>query len=385
MTGTPYARYEVRTPHITNFRKHQLQPAHLRAVAGAAPDYLPCTQDFLEVLDLLRRGTFRLRNVKRSYKIAYCLYQAIKSKEIQEMKQASVVCLFRDERRTRVAVSARLVSADLSSVDVNIGVKRRESGTGAMAITQTTEELLKTACTMYDVPGRELGIRTRPEVDGDLFRHMREAIQAICVDSAADELLSCEMMRSAQLMGSEEKLTPNLLMVMRDKAHASRRLTSKPWSCDDYLRETMAKICRGSGSAARIIANSLDINNAFKAYAQEARALKNVCSQLRAAPHRFDSYAKPMGRTCVYLKPMVQTMIANAARSDLSGKAAKAWLEFLDEERCVQAAMLADAADESLLLTRIFDSEHVDTATVHREITHYLRKIKSLFGPDAKK
>ena len=118
----------------------------------------------------------------------------------------------------------------------------------------------------------------------------------------------------------------------------------------------------------------------FKKFAGAANALKTVVHQLRAAPHRFDSYTKPLGRTCIYIKPLIQTMLHNSKRTDDSGKVSKEWLQWIDEERCIQAAMLADAADESLVLTRLMDSEDVDPAALHRELQHYIKVIEALFG-----
>ena len=92
-----------------------------------------------------------------------------------------------------------------------------------------------------------------PKFDHTLLADLRRKVRAICVDSATDEILSCEMMRSATLMGSGDALTPNLAMLLRDKAHASKRITSRPWTADPYLSETMHMFCRGRPSAMRMV------------------------------------------------------------------------------------------------------------------------------------
>ena len=48
-------------------------------------------------------------------------------------------------------------------------------------------------------------------------------IEAITVDSAADELLSGELMRGQCQLAQATTLTPNLRLVLRDVTHASRR------------------------------------------------------------------------------------------------------------------------------------------------------------------
>ena len=77
-------------------------------------------------------------------------------------------------------------------------------------------------------------------------------------------------------------------------------------------------------------------------------------------------------------------MLHNSKRSDDSGKRSKEWLQWIDEERCIQAAMLADAADESLMLSRLMDAEAVDPAVLTRELHHYRQVIDALYGPEAK-
>ena len=77
-------------------------------------------------------------------------------------------------------------------------------------------------------------------------------------------------------------------------------------------------------------------------------------------------------------------MLYNSKRSDDSGKRSNEWLQWIDEERCIQAAMLADAADESLMLSRLMDAEAVDPAVLTRELHHYRQVIDALYGPEAK-
>ena len=65
-------------------------------------------------------------------------------------------------------------------------------------------------------------------------------------------------------------------------------------------------------------------------------------------------------------------------RKDSAGQKAKAWVENLDEEKAL-AAMMADAADSPLQLTRKMDSEEVDPATMSNDIALCLQEIQALF------
>ena len=54
---------------------------------------------------------------------------------------------------------------------------------------------------------------------------MRHRCHVVCVDAAGDEMLASELMRLpvSDVFG---QLTPNLQCVIRDKAHASRRIVA---------------------------------------------------------------------------------------------------------------------------------------------------------------
>ena len=76
-----------------------------------------------------------------------------------------------------------------------------------------------------------------------MLEEVKSKITTLTVDSAGDELLSGEIMRTAALTPDHKVLCPNLHNVIRDKAHSSRRLTSRPWSADDRLQEVMSYFC----------------------------------------------------------------------------------------------------------------------------------------------
>ena len=55
-------------------------------------------------------------------------------------------------------------------------------------------------------------------------------------------------------------------------------------------------------------------------------------------------------------------------------------LRWLDSEKCLQLAMMADASDQAMALTRLLDSENVDPAILHREVYSFNATISTLFG-----
>ena len=52
--------------------------------------------------------------------------------------------------------------------------------------------------------------------------------------------------------------TPNMSFIVRDKAHGSRRILSRPWACDDYLNTVASSLIKDPSSIAQLIQHSED-------------------------------------------------------------------------------------------------------------------------------
>ena len=66
-------------------------------------------------------------------------------------------------------------------------------------------------------------------------------------------------------------------------------------------------------------------------------------------------------------------------RCDDTSRDAKFFLNYVTDEICTQAAMLADAADEGMHFTRQVDSEITDPAELAYRVQMYLSKMEHLF------
>ena len=81
------------------------------------------------------------------------------------------------------------------------------------------------------------------------------------------------------------------------------------------------------------------------------------------APHRFDSSARPLATVCLNNESLNMTAVKVRVErgNNQVGKHALEHLEYVSDnsgvEVMVQAGMLADAADEGLLQTRLNDNE----------------------------
>jgi len=209
-----------------------------------------------------------------------------------------------------------------------------------------------------------------------LYRRLRQSVTTITVDSAADQVVSSELMRAALTPG-QKLLTPNLRFVVRDKTHSSRRITSRPWAADEALKSTLNLLGHGPGSIAKLLQHSPEIQRIFRDFAETSDSQVNhVVRNFRAAAHRFESHAKPLGRTLLHLHACIRTALHLVqTRTDKASTKAKNWLLALTEEHCLQAAMMAS----SLQLTRLMDHEDTDPANLGTELRLYLNTIRGLF------
>ncbi len=180
----------------------------------------PC-HAFMTVLDSAVRGIAPsvqgIAGVGRGGKVRrmeYCLAEARRVHIRAQLRKACSISLQRDARQARLAVHFTAVDPALNTYRGLLGVQRN-FGTTAWDITKATAAIFRRAAVICR------GTKCA-KLDKALLRHMKATVHMICVDSANDELLSAEIMRQPirEAMGV---LTPNLRVVLRDAAHASRR------------------------------------------------------------------------------------------------------------------------------------------------------------------
>lgn len=366
----------------SHFAKHNASASHKFAAGNW--EKVPAEGVFADAMAQNASRAFSLSS-KLNKKLLYCLREAMRALDQEAFANAYAMTLLRDERKGRIAIRFRACGLDLQVTSGSLG-QERDAGTGALNLVKATARIMQRACTRFQpAPGVDFSATPKVQtfVKKDAFRALRHAVVAIVVDSAGDEMLASEMMRSDRLAASAVALTPNLLHVVRDKAHASRRLLSRPWAADPVLKELCTRTIRGRASIARMVQCSGETRRLFMNFVKTSRMkmLHNTLRNFRAAGHRFESFQKPLGRTCIHLHNVIRTALhlANHRPHHEYGRNAKAWLQWITTERCVLLAMMADASDECLALTRIMDNETVDPASVRREIQTWASKINALF------
>ena len=135
----------------------------------------------------------------------------------------------------------------------------------------------------------------------------------------------------------------------------------------------------------RIITYSPAINLWHQEFQGESDKVVATQKDVGFAPHRFDSSARPLAKVCLTFESLNMTAVKVRVErgSDAVGKHAVEHLEYVSDdsgvEVMVQAGMLADAADEGLLLTRLNDEEGADIAGLMPVVKNYVTRMKARF------
>ena len=175
-----------------------------------------------------------------------------------------------------------------------------------------------------------------------------------------------------------------------DVAHATRRLTQRPWQADTFIKDVVGMFVTNRQcdrtktplSIIRLIQNSQEFRDLMKTNIDKLGKQQvghRVCN-FQFAAHRYDSVSKPIGRAVHHFRALLTTatQIANL-RTDLSARFAASFLSWLNSERALQLAMVADAASHAILLTRLADNEKMRTEEFAWRLEEFLCKMKMLF------
>lgn len=159
------------------------------------------------------------------------------------------------------------------------------------------------------------------------------------------------------------------------------------WDKDPFIRATLNSFCFDSDSIIQKIDNSLIFKEWFAAAVKRTSTSVGAdVRNLKAAKHRFESEAKPLGRFVMHIQAVMEVAhlidkcrVGRAAAKDDSCRIARQFLQTVTAERLLQTAMAADALDEGLTLCRFFDQEKVDLAAIQGEIAEYFERLDYLF------
>ncbi len=266
-----------------------------------------------------------------------CIVDAMLKEERAFLSEAATLVLLRDESKGMLLARARMCTVSLQHRTLFLGLCKQSKGADAFDISASTAQIID----------RFTG---HPR----LSNHFRQCCEAVCVDAASSEVKSARLMKTEP---AGNPLAPNLKCLIRDRAHASRRLViTHPWKADAAVDELTDRWIMGSRSIAQRIHHSFLFSAWYKERVKQlARGPWAATTSLRAARHRFETWSRPLAQFIMILPAVIRTAqdisVVRQGREEAAG--ARAFLTELTPQRVLLMAMLADASDESMLLTHV--------------------------------
>ena len=381
------------------FQEHACSSAHVSAVARllhsdfeeARPDSLaPTPKQYQALLSWVRSGGSLRSGVPSVGHFVKCKQMVFTMAESARrfyrcwLRESTSISLLRDERRARVLIRFRC--ADDYGVR-HLGMLGRPTLTKGTAtnLNEVTKQSLRRFCTAnYAAPNAQL--EDPQTCDENLYKHVRLHCHALTVDAASNEVAAGEAAclpesRPAHAVG--QAFMPNLQVIVRDKAHGSRRVLERPWLADDYLKGVAEGLISHPSSFAQLIQHSAELRRIYTeaCEASGSRHVSTTFQNLRAAKHRFESMTTPLSRICLDWEAFFMVlgrMAADKAR-ERAGVYATEMLQSIDEQFLLQAALLADASDETQILIRFFDEREVDNGKISAACRRFVDRIDKLF------
>ena len=383
-TSSSFGKFQVRSTMSGNFGKHANTDQHQKALKllGLVPNQsrgkaeAPSQQDFQLVLEH-RRGvtslSLPLAAVGARYKLQkmqWCLGEAGRDLTRAALREVESLAVAQDARKNKLLVRFSSCDSRLQHHKGHLGHDYIKDGQYAYNIKATFDRVLERFCTIgAGGPGPT-------QIDTELLDRLKDRLECVCADAASNEYAAGRLARSDGY--------PNLLTVMKDKTHASVRVLKRPWAADPHLSKVMDMVVLESSSITQRIDHSDTFSDVFARFCAsrtdgpvDGSRVKNM----RGQKNRFASYSKPLGRACLFLNALIDTAawIMVQRRGKPEAVDAGNFCAFLSEENAVLMAMMADACDSCVALTRSLDTENYDAATLNWEISTFVQSLNFLF------
>ena len=370
------------------FTQHEHTAAHKAALEGIRYRGLsaPSSEHFIAVLDAVRQNRHRqpidgVAGMHKIRKMRWCLAEAARTLDRRFLKTAASVTLFQDGRHGKLLVRFKGSNGQLVTRRGVLGVI--EVHGDAYAIRDATVAVTKRSMTsMHGAPFLALS----GKFHDDEYDHLVRIIEFFVSDAAGDEQKAGRILRDG--FKHLEPALPSLKIVVRDRAHASRRIISRGWAADPFLKMVLDMLLNNKMSIIRVIENSIPWKSRFQENIAntDGPVVSHRARGLDFSAQRFDSTAKPLSRSVLFWQPLLNTAVTimeDRGKQQSEAVAAKLFLKFVDEEVGLTVGMLADGGDETLLLTRTADNEMMDPCRFPAECVVFHDRLLAIWGENA--
>ena len=222
--------------------------------------------------------------------------------------------------------------------------------------------------------------------DEGLKAHVLKTVLCLSADGASKE-------RRAVFLAARD-LFPNLLLVIRDSAHAIR-LATKALHCDDVFGKVWHELFNKEHALVPDLMHSDKWHNLLVAIQEDSvravalpglpgatQPLAGVLRNLAFAKQRVDSTAGPVGKLALMLLP-VATLLAHVASDRRHERdqreRATALLRQLDTKFCAATGVSADWGIVCNWFLRLFDVAFHDIAKSRSEIDSMIETLDAVF------
>ena len=370
-------RQSFRVRDVSNLERHRDSSQHKDALfeLGLTPEQpdleAPAAEQFRKVADSRKPGNALGNGVedvggrKKVTAMLSCLAASMERSDQEFLAGAESIVLHSDVRGLRLCVRFKATNAKLHTRSGLLMYTPMKTHSGA----DTTAAFLAALNKFCETPDG---------VDHDLLLRILNSTELLDADGASDAQLALQILHDSGLF-------PRVLCRLRDPTHAARRVIARPWAVITEIRDAFRFVISGKNSITNVIQNSKFLGQVFSEFvckAQDCPIVGNRLRNLARRAHRFDSYQKPLTRFCMCISAFFDTAVwltVNRPKNKPEYVAAVEFLEWASPENLVTLGMAADAADESLLLVRHFDSEDHDISELQSAAASYLSRIRYLF------
>ena len=187
-------------------------------------------------------------------KIRFALREAVKQKQKRGLQSVKSLSVIQDAASNRLLVRYVGVTSSLEKVAGMVGCIQfnADDGCGAEATKSGTRRCVDSFCTeYYGMPPRgswELDAKVQPVIDLQFKAKLCDSVACWCTDAEQRELIAGHELRlePGEIKDPTGKtaaaLFKNLSLVVRDRAHASRRIVRRPWVANSTLEDVFQKL-----------------------------------------------------------------------------------------------------------------------------------------------
>ena len=256
----------------------------------------------------------------------WCLFEALRDEERDMLARSATISIAMDERNDRLLVTY----AASKKTNVNSGVlaQIRSPGRTADEVAGCVAKAAQRFCTRRAPQKHTYKPKEPPRLVEAAARRVLQHVEMFSADGAANEQLAGRLLHPAvERAGTADKL-PNLKMILRDKAHAARRLTQRTFKVDSPLDELQRTMLFGvedavCGSVAKMLRDSGPCADIFKKEVerqQRREGLAGVVTHLGYAKQRFDNTDKPLAVAAWNLGAVISSCDLIARDSAIRGQ-----------------------------------------------------------------